>query len=582
MKNVPLFTLFSAAFLVSSAALAQYATDFEAPTFTSGTTINGQDSWTSTTPDRARVLTATEIAGALTTLGLTPGTTVHSGSQALLVSGLGGNGPTIRAVTGLESETEVLLNVWVRPLTSSMNPTGNVFVTMENSAGTRAAAFRFGPSQSIDYGTAVSSVWQATGKKWDPNAWYRMSMRLDYTARTYDFSIDGVQVNTNPIPFYAATSDSFSQIRIFRGTDQAGMIVDDLSVAVAGPRREIFWSETGTWDAPKLGVIYSAAFDGTGKTAIATNLNRPIGVALDVKNGYIYWAEDGYDAENASRIVRANFDGSNPTNLFTQDKDGFTNAQMIDLDLANGHVYWTTFYQGVMRGNLDGTGYTVLGGMDPTNTYTALALDLVRCHIYFAEPQGLGILFRMDMNGGNKVEIARDLGTGEWPVNAMTLDANHGYIYYTHAVPGADQIKRMNLDGSNQTVLLADAGREPLGIALAPNDTMFWVCGGGKSVGTAKRDGSANINQLIAPLDTVTGFGIAAVYVPPAALRITGIRVKDSTVNVTWEGGLPPYQLQRRGSLTQGSWEDVGTETSATQATDTVSGQGMFYKIRSN
>jgi hypothetical protein len=518
MKTSPFLTLFSAAFLVSSAAFAQYATDFEAPTFTSGATINGQDSWTTTPTINGRVLTGTQIAGELTTLGMTPGVTVHSGSQALLISGTGSSGGTVRVVTGLESEAEVLLNVWVRPLTSTMNnPTGNVFVVVENSAGTRAAGFRFGGLQSIDYGL-VSGNWVPTGKRWNPNTWYRMTLRVNYTSQTYDFAVDGVQLNTSPIPFYNAGSDSFSQVRIFRGTSQAGMIVDDLSVAVAGPRHEIFWSETGTWDGPQLGIVYSAAFDGTAKTAIATNLNRPIGIALDVKNGYIYWAEDGYDSANISRIVRANFDGSNPTNLFTKDKNGFTDAQMIGLDLANGQVYWTDFYLGVIRGNLDGTGYTVLGGSgNPTNRYTALALDLVRRHIFFSEPEGPGMLWRMDMDGKNLVLIDPEIGVAgdDWAVNSMTLDADNGYLYFPHAMPGADQIVRMNLDGSNKTVLVADTGREPLGIALGPNDTMYWICGGGQSVGTANRDGTSNINQLIAPLDTATGFGIAAVCVPP-------------------------------------------------------------------
>jgi hypothetical protein len=34
----------------------------------------------------------------------------------------------------------------------------------------------------------------------------------------------------DPIPFYNAASDDFRQLRIFRGSNQAGMIVDDLSV----------------------------------------------------------------------------------------------------------------------------------------------------------------------------------------------------------------------------------------------------------------------------------------------------------------------------------------------------------------
>ncbi len=583
MKTPPLLTLFSVAFLVSSAAFAQYATDFEAPTFTSGVTITGQDSWTTTPADRGRVLTATQIAGELTSLGMTPGVTVHSGSQALLVSGTGSSGGTIRVITGLESESEVLLNVWVRPLTSTINnPTGNVFVVMENSTGIRAAGFRFGPLQSIDYGL-VSGSWVPTGKKWSPNTWYRMYLRVNYATQTYDCLIDGVQANPSPIPFYAATSYSFNRVQIYRGSNQAGLIVDDLSVAVAGPRREIFFSETGTWSGPNLGKIYSAAFDGTGKAEVATNLNRPIGIALDVRSGYIYWAEDGFDP-NPSRIVRANFDGSNPVTLFTK-TNGFTNAQMLGLDLAKGQIYWTDFSLGVIRGNLDGTGFTVLGGSgNSTNRYTGLALDLAHRHIYFSEPQGAGMLWRMDMDGQNRVLVDPQIGVDgdDWAVNAITLDADNGYLYYTHAMTGADQVLRMNLNGSNKTVMVANAGREPLGIGLGPNNTMYWVCGGGKQVGTARTDGTWGLNPLL-PTDSITGFGIAA-YVPilPTAVSITGIKAQNSTVSITWQGGTPPYQLQRRGSLTQGTWENVDSATSATQATNTVSTQPMFYRVQSN
>jgi hypothetical protein len=520
MKTSRFLTLFSAAFLVSSVAFAQYATDFEAPTFTSGVTINGQDSWTTSPAANGLVLTSTQIAAELTALGITPSVTAHSGSQAVAISGTGSGGATLRVITNLQSEAEVVLNVWVCPLAYTnpvSNPTGNVFIAMENSAGTRAAAFRLGPLQSIDYGI-VSGNWVATGKRWNPNTWYRMTLRVDYTSKTYDFAVDGVQINTSPIPFYSASSDSFAQVRIYRGLNQAGLIMDDLSVAAAGPKHEIFWSESGTWDAPKLGFVYSAAFDGTAKTAIATNITRPIGIVLDVKNGYIYWAQDGYDSANTSRIVRANFDGSNPTNLFTYEKNGFANAQMLGLDLPNGQIYWTDFSLGVIRGNLDGTGYTVLGGSgNPTNRYTGLALDLVRRQVYFAEPEGPGMLWRMDMDGKNLVLIDPEIGVDgdDWAVNSMTLDTDNRYLYYPHAMPGADQIIRMNLDDSSKTVLVADTGREPLGIALGPNDTMYWICGGGQSVGTANRDGTLNINQLIAPLDTATGFGIATVCVPP-------------------------------------------------------------------
>ncbi len=501
--------------MVSSSAFAQYATDFEAPKFTAGATINGQDAWIATNaPAISRVLTGSAIAGELTTMGITPGTTVHSGSQAVMISSTGSSAPTFCLISGLEAETEVTLDVWVRPLRSTLAATGNVFVVMENSDGKRAAGFRFGPMQSLDYFTQGAS-WVSTGKRWNENSWYRLSLRVNYATMTYDFLVDGVQANAAPIPFYDASSTTFSQIRIYCGGNQAGMVMDDVSVAKSGPKREIFWSETGGWDGPNLGKIFSAAFDGTGKSEVATNLNRPIGVALDVKSGYIYWAEDGFDP-NPSRIVRANFDGSNQTTLFTK-TNGFTNAQMIALDLANGKIYWTEWQLGVCCGNLDGTGFTVLGGSgNSTNRYTALALDLERRHIYFAEPQGRGMLFRMDMDGKNVVTVDPLIGVegDDWVVNSMMLDADNRCIYYPHAMPGADQIIRMNLDSSDKTVLVQDTGREPLGIAFGPKGTMYWINGTGQSVGTAKIDGTENNNQIDAT-DTATGFGIAAVAVPP-------------------------------------------------------------------
>jgi hypothetical protein len=226
---------------------------FEPPTYASGL-LEGQDDWTNDQNGNAvRVQTASEIAAALTAAGLTPGTTVHSGAQALLVSGGGVASTTIRTITGLESQSKVTLDVWVRPLVGGNTgaPIGNTFFTVENSAGTRAAAFRLGPAQSIDYGTAITGVWQATGQLWDPNSWYHITMRLDYGTRTYDFLINDVQVNASPIAFYVSTSDSFRQVRIFRGANQAGMIVDDLNVpprlrianiAVTGATVTVTWA----------------------------------------------------------------------------------------------------------------------------------------------------------------------------------------------------------------------------------------------------------------------------------------------------------------------------------------------------
>ncbi|MDQ6631252.1 MAG: hypothetical protein M3Y82_05790, partial [Verrucomicrobiota bacterium] len=79
--------------------------------------------------------------------------------------------------------------------------------------------------------------------------------------------------------------------------------------------QQIFWTETGGFNQ-NLGSVWTAAFDGSGKTAIATNVTRPFGIGLDAARGYVYWAQDANGGQD-SLIVRANLDGSNRTNLFS-------------------------------------------------------------------------------------------------------------------------------------------------------------------------------------------------------------------------------------------------------------------------
>jgi hypothetical protein len=201
------------------------------------------------------VRTASEIAAQLTASGLTVGTTVHGGDQALLVSGFGGSVTSRRVVSGLGSLTRVTLDVWARPLAPRLDVSatnvGNIFLVMEDSSNTgagRVAAFRFGyydadgatgsePIQPhIDYATVndgdVGGLWEPTGLLWDPNTWYNITMNVDFSAQRYDFFLNGAKVNTSPIPFYQGnTVNSFGAVRIFRGSYQAGMIVDDLTVA---------------------------------------------------------------------------------------------------------------------------------------------------------------------------------------------------------------------------------------------------------------------------------------------------------------------------------------------------------------
>jgi hypothetical protein len=342
---------------------------------------------------------------------------------------------------------------------------------------------------------------------------------------------------------------------------------------------QIFWTQTGGF-VESQGSVWAATIAGQGKRTIATELSRPIGITLDEGNGHVYWAEDGFGGQ-PSRIVRANLDGSDQAVLFSEHVEGFTNAQMLALDPANEHVYWTDYFLGVIRGNFDGTGYTILGGSGAQ--YTALDLDLVNGHIYYGDPTQFGVLFRMDINGGNDIELARDLAAENWRFNSIALDVPNGHIYYTDA--GTHEIKRMDLDGSNQFPILSDLelpGLNPYGITFGSANTLYWVGGLGQRLGTAGSDGSDPTWELVR-LSGTTAFGIAVLPSAPASdLRITGITAADSIVTITWEGGQPPFQLLRRASVSEGNWEPVGDPTASNQATDGISGVTMFYQIQGN
>ncbi|MBE0542591.1 MAG: DUF5050 domain-containing protein [Verrucomicrobia bacterium] len=339
---------------------------------------------------------------------------------------------------------------------------------------------------------------------------------------------------------------------------------------------QIFWAEDGGFSGPELGSVWKVNADGTGKTPLATGLNRSIGVALDSVNGHIYWAEDGSpDGTLPSQIVRAKLDGSEKTVLFNQVDHGFSNAQMLQLDVANGHVYWTDYFQGVIRGNLDGTGYTLLGGGPGSVQYTAIDLDLANGQIYFNDPTQMGVLFRMDFSGLNAVELARNISTiDSWHFNTVSLDVANNNIYYADA--GTHEIKRMDLAGTNPALILVDPVAIPFGVAHGPGNTLYWVA-------RAQRLASANIdgaNYTPSIIGTgLTPFGIAIHSTPLPRVEITAIRVAGSVVTITWEGGVGPFQLQRRASLMTGQWENVGDPTTAREVTDSVSSEQMFYQI---
>ena len=119
----------------------------------------------------------------------------------------------------------------------------------------------------------------------------------------------------------------------------------DVSEPPATTAPQLFWTHIGYQ-------IQSANLDGSNvEDVVVSGLdgsNILWGLALDVGNGKIYWADWGDD-----KIQRADLDGTNVEDLVTS---GLDRPVALALDLGNGKMYWTDLgSQKIQRADLDGT-----------------------------------------------------------------------------------------------------------------------------------------------------------------------------------------------------------------------------------
>ena len=145
---------------------------------------------------------------------------------------------------------------------------------------------------------------------------------------------------------------------------------------------------------------------------IVTGLNRPWGIAIDLVNGHIYWAD-----RSAKKIQRADLNGANVTDIIST---GLSGPYGIGLDLVAGKVYFS----------------------DVTIAITPV-----------------GSIKRADLNGSNVEIVAVGLGT----VTAIAVDRTNGYILWTDSDNG--KIQASNLDGTGVTDVLFGLSN-PRGIAV--------------------------------------------------------------------------------------------------------------------
>ncbi len=211
-----------------------------------------------------------------------------------------------------------------------------------------------------------------------------------------------------------------------------------------------YWTDPSI--SPGSNLIRQANGDGSGVSTVVTGLQEPRGMALDLMNGQMYWADPG-----ASAIRRTNIDGSGPLQTVAASGDGSAD---VALDVGNGKIYWTDsdntqvnnggLSGQIRRSNLDGSNVEnlVSGLRNPAG----IVIDPTSGRVYWTELErksdGLGSIQSANLDGSD-VQI---LLTGVDEANGLAIDVTHGKLYWpeltTHSIQSA------NLDGTGlQTVL---------------------------------------------------------------------------------------------------------------------------------
>ena len=292
------------------------------------------------------------------------------------------------------------------------------------------------------------------------------------------------------------------------------------------------------------GRISRASLDGTGKVTLLSGLSNPIGPALDLARGQMYWGDVG-----TATMRRANLDATGQTTVVSSPDGG-----LPTLDPAGGRMYWSVSSRGILRrANLDGSDQQVLitGQNDPH----AIALDPIGGKIYWPE-FGAGNIWRANLDGtGSTIVIPGLAGP-----SLMTLDIAGGRMYWANQ--GSGDIRRANLDGSGQETLVRNQNT-PAGVAVdLSRGHIYWSNVGSGNIRRANLDGTDQ-KTLITSLS-----GPAFLTLDLSPIRrpdIQTVTKTDTTFALSWSAQMGRgYQVQFKAGLIQPNWTHSGGPRTAT------------------
>jgi hypothetical protein len=237
------------------------------------------------------------------------------------------------------------------------------------------------------------------------------------------------------------------------GVETLGYTSAPLGLAVDSASAKRYWVVRTLFGGPVNGIIRSN-LDGGRPEILVRGLGEPVGLALDLRHGTMYWTDH---APDSPKIQRANLDGGNVQTLVAS---GLVDPIGIALDVGGGKVYWVDHDANrIQRANLDGSGVQTLVSSG-LNRPEGITVDVARDKIYWTETIGMRIQ-RASLDGsGPEVVLASPTFHN---LVEVKLDVAEGMLYFTDYT--ADKVQRATIEGQGLQDLLTGRGG-PWGVAL--------------------------------------------------------------------------------------------------------------------
>ncbi|MCB9508558.1 MAG: S8 family serine peptidase [Deferribacteres bacterium] len=299
---------------------------------------------------------------------------------------------------------------------------------------------------------------------------------------------------------------------------------EEQEVASFAPGGNLFWNVNSNVAEDTL---YRSTLEGDDQRDLFLEVGLS-GIAADEKNELLYRAifDDG-------SLRESRFDGSESRVILS----GLSGPVAIDVDAANGKIYWADFVANVIaRANLDGSGFEVIaagqanGGKanladvaaGPAAQRSApdaqalaqpwgLAIDHSNAKIYWTEQSGNRVA-RANLDGSAEETLFALKDSLDGP-RGIVVDPGVGKLFFIDSFNG--KIRQANLNGSGlETIYQFEANENALSLAIdRMARKLYWTTNGTDLVQRMNYDGSDV--EILAQTNVVGYVGPFGIAVAP-------------------------------------------------------------------